>query len=63
LRGVKPTRNTSVEVLGLKGRLDWKVSDGNLVVKVLKVSIDEMPREYGYVFKLTQIGTSSSVAR
>jgi alpha-L-fucosidase len=60
LRSVKPTRSTSAEVLGLKGRLEWKEAGGDLVVQVPRVSIDELPCDYAYVLKLTHIDISNS---
>ncbi len=55
LKDVAASKNTVVTMLGLKKPLRWKAVDGNIVIDVPQLSVDQLPCEYAYSFKLTGI--------
>jgi alpha-L-fucosidase len=55
LKDITPSSNTVVTMLGVKGQLKWEAVDGNLVIQVPQLSVDEVPCLYAYSFKVTGI--------
>lgn len=52
LKEMRPLKNIVVTMLGGKGSLEWKAAGGDIVIEVPKLSVDEVPCRYAYVFKL-----------
>ena len=55
LKDVTPSSDTLVTMLGVKGDLKWDAVDGNLVIEVPQLSVDEVPCLHAYSFKVTGI--------
>lgn len=55
LKDVRPSERTVVTLLGLERPLKWTSRDGDLVVEVPPLSVDELPCEHAYTIKLTHV--------
>jgi alpha-L-fucosidase len=55
LKGVHPSAQTAVTMLGLERALKWTPIGDGIRVEVPQLSIDEWPCEYAYTIKLTHI--------
>ncbi len=55
LQRPKPTKETTVSLLGRSAPLKWRYEDGALSVQVPSLSVNEMPCRHAYVFKLTHV--------
>ena len=51
----KPSKNATVTMLGYSTPLKWHEKDGQLVIQVPQLSVDELPCKYAYAFKLTGV--------
>jgi alpha-L-fucosidase len=47
--------NTTVQLLGVPGTLNFSAKKGNLVVKMPQLSVDQMPCQYAWTLKLTEV--------
>ncbi|MFA6450207.1 MAG: alpha-L-fucosidase [bacterium] len=51
-----PAPDATVTMLGVKGNLKWsRGEDGKMHIEVPQLSIDELPAQHAYVFKLTGV--------
>ena len=55
LESPEPGKNTKVTILGLDKQLTWRYDKDKLHIEVPQLSIDQMPCEHAYVFKLINI--------
>jgi len=55
LKDITPSKNTVVTMLGVDGDLKWEAVDGNLVIQVPQLSVDEVPCRHAYSFKVTGV--------
>ena len=55
IKDVKPAETTTVEMLGVEGKLDFKPIDGNLVVTLPKLAPDKLPCEHAWTLKITGV--------
>ncbi len=55
IKEVGASQNTVVKLLGWGEPLKWKDRDGDIVIDVPLLSPDELPCEYAYVFRLTNV--------
>jgi len=55
----EPFPPTSVTLLGLEGELPWRYEDGKLYVDLKSISINELPGDYAWVFRLEGLGKSA----
>lgn len=55
VKEVSTSVNTTVTLLGLNTRLKWRERDGDVVIDVPLLSPDELPCDYAYVFKITEV--------
>ncbi len=55
VREVSTSVNTAVTLLGHDKPLQWEASDGDVVIDVPRLSPDELPCEYAYVFEITEV--------
>jgi alpha-L-fucosidase len=55
VKEVSTSVNTAVSLLGHDKPLKWKANDGDVVIDVPLLSPDELPCEYAYVFKITEV--------
>ena len=63
LNNLNPARDTIVTMLGWQEQLRWKAVDGDIIIQVPQLSVDEVPCEYAYVLKLTGIGQSKALQK
>lgn len=52
LKDFKPSANTKVTLLGLKDNLEWEKSGNNMIIKIPKLFVDEVPCKYAYTLKI-----------
>lgn len=52
LNGVVPLKTANISMLGLGQNLIWSVKNNNLHIKVPQLTIDELPCQYAWVFKI-----------
>jgi alpha-L-fucosidase len=51
-----PSKDTVVTMLGVKGNLKWdRTEDGKMRIDVPQLSIDELPAQHAYVFKMVGV--------
>jgi alpha-L-fucosidase len=55
IKGVRPSAQTAVTMLGLERRLKWTPSGDDLAVEIPQLSMDELPCEQAYTLKLTHL--------
>ena len=55
LSAPKPTKATTVTMLGVQEPLKWRRKDAKMVISVPQLSADEVPCRHAYVFKLTAV--------
>lgn len=55
LKGMKPSAQTVVTILGLQASLKWRQSENGLVIEVPPVSVDDLPCRHAYTIKLTHM--------
>ena len=55
LRAPRSTDRTSVRMLGVDLPIEWKEGEAGISITVPPLSVDEVPCEHAYVFKLTNI--------
>ncbi len=56
LEGVKATPDkTVVTLLGRDGEMKWETRDGNLVIQVPPLTVDELPCRDAFAFKITNV--------
>jgi alpha-L-fucosidase len=55
LQAPKPGRNTEITLLGGPGQLQWTFLDERLKVAIPPLSVDQLPCQHAYVFKLTAV--------
>lgn len=55
LRGVRPSKDTTVSMPGLELAMKWQPSDNGMIVEVPDVSPDHLPSQHAYVFKLSNM--------
>ncbi len=53
LQAVKPTKNTTVTMLGRPGELKYQTREGKLVIEVPQLTIDRLPCRYAWTFRIT----------
>ena len=49
------SKETKVEMLGVKGTLKWEIKNGEMIIRTPPLEVDEAPCRYAYVFKLTGV--------
>jgi len=42
-------------MLGTQKPLRWKAENGNLIIRIPKLSVDEVPCKHAYVLKVTNV--------
>ncbi|MDN5202292.1 alpha-L-fucosidase [Fulvivirgaceae bacterium BMA10] len=55
LKGIKPAKNSKVTLLGHEGDLNYNYSNGNLVVDVPVLTVEEIPCQHAWSFKITNV--------
>jgi alpha-L-fucosidase len=55
LEEVRCSKSTVVTMLGTQKPLRWKAENGNLIIRIPKLSVDEVPCKHAYVLKLTNV--------
>lgn len=55
IKGVKASANTSVKLLGVDGELDYIQKGDDLLIKVPKLSYDELPCKHAWSFKISGV--------
>lgn len=53
LSSPKPDSQTQISILGVDKQLTWRYDNGKLHIEVPQLSIDQLPCNHAYVFKLT----------
>ncbi|WP_136464788.1 alpha-L-fucosidase [Flagellimonas onchidii] len=53
IKGIKPTKNTKITLLGHEGELEYEYKKGNITVQVPRLAYDELPCLYAWSFKIT----------
>jgi alpha-L-fucosidase len=52
LTKVKPVSGTQITMLGYNKKIDWKIKDNVLHIKVPQLTIDKLPCQHAWVFKI-----------
>ncbi len=55
LKDVQPPANTVVTLLGIDGPLQWQQQGNDIAIDVPPLTVDEVPCQYAYTFKLAGI--------
>jgi len=55
IKEVKPSKKTTVELLGYKGQLTYTYENGNLIVQVPNLNYDELPCKHAWSFKISNV--------
>jgi alpha-L-fucosidase len=59
---LKPGENTRIQILGVPGQLDFKAEQGNLVVTIPQLTVDQLPCQYAWTLKITDVITPAANA-
>ncbi|MCK9413289.1 MAG: alpha-L-fucosidase [Prolixibacteraceae bacterium] len=52
LNGVVPSKTANISILGIGKNLKWSVNNNNLHIKVPQLTIDKLPCQYAWTFKI-----------
>jgi alpha-L-fucosidase len=52
LDGVVPSKAATISILGIGENLKWSVKNNNLHIKVPQLTIDKLPCQYAWTFKI-----------
>lgn len=52
LKGVVPSKTANISMLGVGKNLKWSVKNNNLHIKVPQLTIDKLPCQYAWTFKI-----------
>lgn len=55
IKGIRPSKDTKVTLLGHEGDLQYEYRDKDLIVQVPVLSYDELPCQHAWSFKITDI--------
>ena len=55
IKGVRPSAQAAVTMLGLERPLKWSPAEDGLAVEIPQLSVDELPCELSYTLKLTHL--------
>lgn len=55
LNAVKPGKNTVVQMLGVPGNLKFTAKNGNLVITIPQLTIDQLPCQHAWTLKIPDI--------
>ena len=53
LKTPKQNVNTTITMLGYDGKIDWKSNDNEICIEVPQLTIDQLPCQYAWVFKIS----------
>jgi alpha-L-fucosidase len=59
IHGVTPSHATSVHMLGVTESLSFKSKNGNLVVTIPQLTPDQLPCQYAWTLKITDVVSST----
>ncbi len=55
IKGITPTESTTITLLGHENPLEYQSEEGNIIVQVPPLSVDELPCQHAWSFRITGV--------